>query len=233
MEVQEEQLWLDYRVGDESAREELLRRYLPFAKRVAGHVYSMRYSNEVEFGDYQQLAYIGLLDAMRRFRPELGVQFSTFATYRIKGAIFNGIPKMTERGDYHRYLKEARRDRTASLGGNSAPSGLEAIRDLIIGIALTYQLDDLAEQDGDGQRGEVEPYASRFYDELQSCLREVVAELPERDQRIIYYHYFYQMSFEAIAVVLELTKGRVSQLHKRALENIRAALSRRKLTGLY
>lgn len=235
MEVQEAKLWIDYHTGNDSARAQLLERYLPLAKRLASIVYSLRPARGVEFGDYQQLAYIGLLEAMRRYRPDVGAQFSTFATYRIKGAILNGIPKMTERGEYVSYLRRSRRDRDESLleDNGGVASGLGPMLDLIVGIALTYQLDELAEQ-GEGETlADVEPYVSRSYDELQNYLKEVLAQLAERDRQVVYYHYFHQMSFEDIANVLALTKGRVSQLHKRALAAIREGLRKRRLTELY
>jgi len=235
VEVQEAKLWIDYHTGNDSAREQLLERYLPLAKRLASVVYALRPVRGVEFGDYQQLAYVGLLEAMRRYRPDAGAQFPTFATYRIKGAILNGIPKMTERGEYVSYLRRSQKDRVESLleqNGAVAP-GLGPMLDLVVGIALTYQLDELAEQ-GEGEAiTDVEPYVSRSYDELQGCLREVLAQLSERDRQVVYYHYFHQMSFEDIADVLGLTKGRISQLHKRALAEIREGLRKRRLTELY
>ena len=235
MEAREEQLWIGYQLGDGGAREQLLRRYMPLAKRQAAIVYASHSHGEIDFGDYLQLAYVGLLEAMQRYKHESAAQFSTYATYRIRGSILNGIPKMTERGDYVSYLRRAQRERTASLLENksSVAPGLASFYDLVVGIALTYQLDELVAAEGVEVQTEPEPYASRSYDEMQRCLKDVLDHLPERDRQIVYYHYFCQMSFDEIANVFALTRGRISQLHKAALDAIREALRRRQVNGLY
>ena len=69
--------------GDPSAREELLRRFLPLARRLAG-----RYRNPNEpFDDLAQVASIGLLGAIDRFDASRGVKFSSFATPTILGEL--------------------------------------------------------------------------------------------------------------------------------------------------
>ena len=235
MEAMENKLWLEYREGSSSARQNLIEQYLPLARRLAKIIYARRYDNTIEFGDYLHLAYIGLLEAVDRYRHNSSAVFTTFAAYRIKGSILNGVPKMTERGDYRSFLKLAQRDRSTSLLGSSPqPSpNFTYMLDLIVGIALTYQLDELVAELDLEEDIENSPYASRSFDELQNNLKEVVAKLPDRDQKIIYYHYFYQMSFVEIAKLLGITKGRVSQLHKSALIAVRNLLNRRDVTAVY
>jgi RNA polymerase sigma factor for flagellar operon FliA len=127
------------------------------------------------------------------------------------------------------------RERTDSLLGEQkkpAP-GLAGMLELVIGIALTYQIDELLEVDEPNLQHAGEPYASRSYDEMQGRLKEVLAQLPERERKIIHYHYFHQIAFDEIAVLLELTKSRVSQLHKRAIGDIREALRKARLSEFY
>lgn len=218
MEAIESQLWAEYRTGDGSARNRLAEQYLPVAQRIAKALYGRRYNNTVEFGDYLQLGYMGLLEAIERYQPESTASFATFAAYRIKGSILNGLPKMTELGDYHSYVKRARRDRTLSLSSEkraSAPN-FEYLADLIVNIALTYQLDEIAESRHHEQQCN-SPYFSHKYEEVQRLLGEAVVKLLPNDRRVIQYHYFEHMGFEEIARLLCVSKGRVSQLHKRAL----------------
>ena len=63
--------------------------------------------------------------------------------------------------------------------------------------------------------------------QLKQTLRASVDTLPPNEQIVIRYHYFHHMGFTELADQLQLSKGRVSQIHKRALERIRAQLLER------
>jgi RNA polymerase sigma-B factor len=80
----EEQLLADYaRTRDENAREELVRRFLPFARSLA-----MRYSGGIEpSDDLFQVASLGLVAALERYDPERGVPFAAFAGPTILGEL--------------------------------------------------------------------------------------------------------------------------------------------------
>lgn len=233
MEAAERKLWIDWRNGVETAREQLVEKYLPVAKRLAASIYASRPTNNIDFGDYLHLAYVGLLEAMQRYRHDSEAQFATYATYRIRGSILNGLPQMTEVGNHINYMKQLRRDRIRSLAAEGVPKeNFKAMLDMIVNLALTVQLDTLTLEPSTESEA-VSPYASFMYEELQSRLKDVLALLPPREQNIINWHYFQQISFEEIAVMLGLTKGRISQLHKRSLETIRQALQEQRLTELY
>jgi RNA polymerase sigma-B factor len=69
--------------GDEVAREELFRRYLPLARKLAS-----RYSNPHEpLEDLVQVASVGLLGAIDRYDPGRGVRFPAFAIPTILGEL--------------------------------------------------------------------------------------------------------------------------------------------------
>lgn len=68
---------------DASAREELVRRYLPFAKNLA-----LRYRGASEsFDDLLQVANLGLVNAVDRFDPARGTPFAAFASPTILGEL--------------------------------------------------------------------------------------------------------------------------------------------------
>jgi RNA polymerase sigma-B factor len=80
--VEEEDLW-SRRDEDSRAREELVRRYLPFARNVAS-----RYRNNFEsFDDLFQVASIGLVNAVNRFDFDQGSPFTAFASPTIHGEL--------------------------------------------------------------------------------------------------------------------------------------------------
>jgi len=78
------ELWRRFaRSGDPAIREELVRRNMPFAKRLA-----LRYRGASEsFDDLLQVANLGLLNAIDRFDPERGIPFTAFASPTILGEL--------------------------------------------------------------------------------------------------------------------------------------------------
>jgi len=71
------------REGDPAARDVLVDRFMPFARKLA-----LRYIHSREpLDDLVQVAYIGLLNAIERFDPEQGKKFTTFAAPTILGEL--------------------------------------------------------------------------------------------------------------------------------------------------
>ena len=80
----EERLWARFEAGHEPAvRNELIRRYLPFASKL-----TQRYRSASEsFDDLLQVASLGLVNAIDRFDPSRGVPFTAFASPTILGEL--------------------------------------------------------------------------------------------------------------------------------------------------
>ena len=79
--------------GDEQAKEEILIAYTPLVERIAREIMRKKPSN-FDQEDLSQSGMIGLINAIERFDPSRGVLFSTFASRRIYGAIYDEINKM-------------------------------------------------------------------------------------------------------------------------------------------
>src|SRR6266487_6175481 len=84
MEVNEARLWRQFAESrDQGIREELIKRNMTFAKRLA-----LRYRGASEsFDDLLQVANLGLLNAVDRFDPERGIPFTAFAAPTILGEL--------------------------------------------------------------------------------------------------------------------------------------------------
>lgn len=90
-----EQSWQDFTTtGDLSARDRLVATYMPLVTGVAAGVRAGLPSS-VDKEDLVSDGFIGLLDAMEKFEPERGLAFQTYATYRIRGAILDGLRTAT------------------------------------------------------------------------------------------------------------------------------------------
>jgi RNA polymerase sigma factor for flagellar operon FliA len=233
--IEESALWLRLRGGEELARKNLLALHMPYARIVAGVYYSRRFNDEVEFGDYLQYASIGLLEALERFDPGRGVQFRTFAARRMHGAILNGLERLTEKQQQIAARQRMRRDRlqdvkAAALEGvdhfettaHHPAQLMRFVSEVGIGLALCWMLEGTALVEAPDTGETVPFYRSAAIRELRAGLMKAIESLPARERDVIRQHYLQDLRFEEIAGMLQLTKGRISQIHKQALLRLRA-----------
>jgi RNA polymerase sigma factor for flagellar operon FliA len=225
-------LWRAMRAGSAPARERLFTANLPFARALARREYRTRGGADVDFEDLLQLACAGLLEAMDRYDPDLGVPFAGFAARRINGSMIDGLGKMSEVREQIGHRHRARRQRLRSLapdaaaGAQKPAEAMEALVDMAVGLALGFMLE------GTGlYHDEAEPavaptaYDSLAWKDLVQRLTQELTRLPDRDRAILQLHYLEDVNFYQIAAVMALTKGRISQLHKAALTLLRKRIS--------
>lgn len=217
-----------------SLRNQLIEAHLVLARTQAAMLFRHRGSLGVEFADYLQFATMGLIEAIDRFDPARGVQFASFATQRIRGAVLNSLAAMSEEYQQLDLRKRMRQERAESLrpaapstGGQ--PDPFARLADMAIGLALSHLLEGSSMLQPDEGPGSA--YHQHFYDaarerELRESLSRLVMSLPEQERRVIRYHYFQNVDFTDIAELLGLSKGRISQIHRRALEMLRHAHAR-------
>lgn len=225
----ERDLWRSMQeTRDRDSRQQLIKHYMPLANSIAANLYTQRADNDAEFGDYLHYAYTGLIESIDRYIPFGDAAFSTYAGYRIRGSVLSGIQTLSERKEQAAFRAQVRRSRVSSLcedGPASGPRALfEEMVELAVGLALGYMLEDSGVfQDKNAALGDT-TYKATHIAELYQRLQLAVAELPEREQLLIRYHYYHHVSFDHISEILDIGKSRVSQLHKRALEHIRKSM---------
>jgi RNA polymerase sigma factor for flagellar operon FliA len=235
---EEEALWAEYgsqREGGNAgiaARNRLIEFYLPLCRTIAATLYAKRGGLEVEFPDYMQFATLGLIEAVERFDPALGFVFATYATPRIRGSILNNLEPLSEQYSQIGLRKRIEAERLESLDTTEPAAGRRRRRDLLaelseltIGLALTHLLDGSGMmQDDDGTQA----YRQEFYDnaeqkQLQASLARLVRALPGQERQVIRFHYYHGLEFTEIARMMELSKGRISQIHRQAILLLRDA----------
>ena len=217
---------------DIPSRNRLVEFYLPLCRTIAAMLYANRGGLEVEFLDYMQFATLGLIESVERFDPSLGYAFTTYATPRIRGSILNNLEPLSEQYTQIRLRKriaEQLDSLTADEAGTPARSRkrdlLSSLAELTVGLALSH----LLEGSGMLRLQETESsYRQEFYDseahkQMQSTLARFVHALPEQERRVIQYHYYHGLDFTEIAKLFALSKGRISQIHRQALQLIREA----------
>lgn len=228
VQAEEAQLWQALRSGsDPGARERLVLLHQDFARILAAKLYARRYTDEVEFGDFLQFALIGLLESVDRYDPAYGASFRTYASHRIQGAVLSGLESLTERNCQTALRQRAQQERVRSLGTaeeGSAEDAFTRLASVAVGLAVGFMLDDVsAYQAQDAKYGD-NAYTAVAARQTRQRLLHLVDTLPPRESRVIRHHYLQQVSFDDIAKTMELTPGRISQLHRRALGLMREAM---------
>lgn len=174
--------------------------------------------------DTEHFAYEGLLQAIDRFDPLRGVPFGAFARRRITGCIADGAARQTEFAAQVVRRNRAERERLQALAPDNvaAPDALSALSALVTDLAVGLLLEDA----GVARLHEQEDARANVYDtlamrELVAVLGAEVSRLPEREATIIRLHYEDGVSFTHISELMQLSKGRISQLHRAALAKLK------------
>lgn len=215
-------------LGDSDAREQLIIRYGGFARMIAAKLYGTRRDDTVPFNDYLQYAHVGLIEALDRFDASLGASFESYSSHRIRGSILNGLSRHTELRAQRVYWRDVLAERRESLQGSQAvatDTTLEDFARLAMGLAIGLMLDDPNAPERADDSVEANPYAGTELSQMRERVRALVEQLPARERDILRWHYYDQREFQEIAADLGVTKGRVSQLHARALERVKEALN--------
>src|SRR4051812_16515172 len=91
------QLWTQFRASrDPGLRGRLIERYLPLARTAATRLFRVRADGSIPFADYLQYARLGLVEAIDGYDPSREASFETYSSYRIRGAMLNGLGHETE-----------------------------------------------------------------------------------------------------------------------------------------
>lgn len=217
--------------ADAEARAQLAELHMPYARALAAKLYARRHSDEIEFDEYQQLAMVGLMEALDRYAPDRGARFTTFALPRIHGAIFNGLAKLTERQQQVAFRRRMATERIESL--SAAMSSADSSQDLFaqlaqvgVGLALGFLLEGTGMVQRADEALPANAYAQLELRQLHRQLWDLLPQLTEREREVMDLHYKQSRPFEEIARHLGLTKGRISQLHQQGVSRLRALFTK-------
>lgn len=223
------------------SRRQLAEHYLPYVRSIAMKV-KATVSQEVELDDLVEYGTIGLLEAADRFDPEHGVQFTTFAYYRIRGAIYDGLRGMGwlsrsesakvrfgERANS--YLQQVS---AAMEGGHAVPANPfeSAVQDLakaVEGLATVY----ITSMDGaDGANGgqvaddhTPSQEESLGLHQARALLRGTLEKLSDQEKRLVQLYYYREMSLQEVGEQMGLSKSWTCRLHARVITKLQRMLS--------
>jgi RNA polymerase sigma factor for flagellar operon FliA len=226
-------------------RNALIRQYQPLVRKLAHHMMAKLPAN-VQVDDLIQVGLIGLSEALSRFESTQGVQFETFATQRIRGAMLDELREndWVSRGTRksQKEIEESLRRLEHRLGRSPLESEIAAdlgmslsdyqsLLGKVKGTQLVY-LEDMNRHGDDEDSfldrhmgdSEVDPLNMLRNERLREALVAAIKNLPEREQYIMSMYYEQDMNLKEIAAVLDVTESRICQLHSQSIARLRAKM---------
>ncbi len=228
-------------------RERLILEHLPQVRLIARRIHE-RLPATVSLDDLISTGIIGLISAIDNFDPAQNVKLKTYAEYKIRGAILDGL----------RGLDWAPRDKrkkakqieaavaTAEQRLQRAPSEEEIAAELEVGVeeyrewlveVQGLSLGSFEYGSGSGEdrnlldvlpTSEDDSPASRFeYSELERLLAESIERMPKVEQTVLSLYYREELTLREIADVMKVHLSRISQLKSQAILRLRANLEKR------
>lgn len=237
-----EELFKDAQNGNMEAREVIVKQYM-------GLVYSIakKYKNKkhITIDDAVQIGSIGLLLAIKDFNPNLNIQFSTYAVYRIQGKISQyirdfreDIPFRIPRKNYYEYRKinEIRNKTATKL--NRYPTNEELAKEMGIEVQevnktlnlmeFKFNLDEHIRNTKDDakkiEQKEVLANINNLTEDqiiTQIIVKDAIEKLPVKEKQVIELRYLQDKSQEVAGKILNTTQVTVSRREKSALKHLK------------
>ena len=229
----------------DGTREEILRRHLPLVRRVVQRL-AARKPPHIETDDLVSWGIVGLLDAIVKYDAKKEASFSTYAQFRIRGAILDHlrsldwvprsvrqkaslIEKVSHRLEGTLGRPPVEEEIAAELGVS-----LDAYQGLLtkVGEMSLFSLEDLGFGAGEErfsferalEEGDADPLGTLLTRERVAIVAQAIGRLPERERTVVTLYYHEELTMKEVGGVLGLTESRVSQLHSQAVLRMKGYL---------
>lgn len=203
--------WLDKRSLD--VRNQLFEHYFPWCREVASGLFKRYNHYLLEWQDYVSLTSMATLKCIETFDATVGVPFEGYAYPRIRGNILNELSRNVKANDVHAHVSYPP-SQIADEAKSSENDSLTTIVDLAIDTAFSILL-------GIGCLEPIPP--DQYYETEQTAfiLATLADQLDDRERFVVKSYYFQQFSFKEIAIIMDVSPARISQIHKRAISQLR------------
>ncbi|WP_102028241.1 FliA/WhiG family RNA polymerase sigma factor [Salirhabdus sp. Marseille-P4669] len=242
-------LWQKWQKNkDEQAGNELVSLYMPLVdyqvRRISSHL-----PKNVSKQEITSLALMGLVDALEKFDVNRDLKFDTYASFRIRGAIIDGLRKedwlprtVREKAKQIESISrklEQRYNRTPTskeiaLEGNMTADEVEEImKDSLFANVLSIEeknKDDQEKKEGIGysipDNRTPSPEGNVLYKEKVKELTTAIQNLNEKEQLVVSLFYQEELTLTEIGDVMGLSTSRISQIHSKAIVKLRDIISK-------
>ncbi|QHW30043.1 FliA/WhiG family RNA polymerase sigma factor [Paenibacillus rhizovicinus] len=234
--------------GDIEAKKRLIEQYLTLVDYVSNRM-AIGLPKNVSKDDLASNGVMGLIDAIEKFDYRRGLQFETYASWRIRGAIIDGlrqgdwvprsVREKAKRIEEAYQILEQQYMRSVS---DTEISGYLAVTEKEFGVMLQeIAVTTVCSLEDPIRDEESETRLSLLIDEkaknpdykvhefyLKESLVRGIDRLTEKERTVISLFYYEELSLSEIAEVMSLSPSRISQLHSKAILRLRGALEKQK-----
>ncbi|HWJ77329.1 MAG TPA: FliA/WhiG family RNA polymerase sigma factor [Niallia sp.] len=246
--LEEKQAWESWITSkDTEAGNQLIKKYMPL---VSFHVQriSVGLPKSVSREELTSLGLMGLYDALQRFDPKRDLKFDTYASFRIRGSIIDGLRKedWLSRGTREKSKKieaaiekleqKLMRNITAKEIADELEITVEEVYATMNEhffanvLSIDEQLNDSDEKESQSfsirdDKTEI-PEDKVLKDELVQEMAQKIKELNEKEQLVISLFYKEELTLTEIGNVMNLSTSRISQIHSKAIFKLRHSLEK-------
>ncbi|MEK3786613.1 MULTISPECIES: FliA/WhiG family RNA polymerase sigma factor [Paenibacillus] len=243
------ELWEQWKEhGEVEAKKQLIENYLPIVDYVSGRL-AVGLPKNVSKDDLASNGVMGLIDAIEKFDYERGLQFETYASWRVRGAILDGLrqgdwvprsvrekAKRIEDAYQHleqRYLRSVSDEEMSNYLDISEKEFNTMLQEVAV-MSICSLEDPIREEESetrlsllvDEKAKNPDHKVNEFY--LKEALVQGIDKLTEKERTVVSLLYYEDLSLSEIAEVMSLSPSRISQLHSKAILRLRAALDKQK-----
>src|SRR5437016_99917 len=178
----------------------LVEAYRSYAHAIAAEVWR-KLSFALDNDDVRAAAELGLVEAAQSFDPTRGVQFKTFAYYRIRGAIYDGLRKTgwfsESRYEQYRFeiaANEYLKDQSVAASPEvETQQAYDEMRNIAGSVVSCYllSLESLTHEVAD--TSQCSPEQSAIDSEDRKRVAHALAQLPEKNRQVLENYYFRNM----------------------------------------
>ncbi|MBU8906988.1 FliA/WhiG family RNA polymerase sigma factor [Desertibacillus haloalkaliphilus] len=244
--IEDKQVWEKWvNDRDVDACDTLIRMYMPLVNYHVQRI-SVGLPRNVNKEDLQSHGMIGLYDALEKFDMSRDLKFDTYASFRIRGAIIDGL----RREDWlPRSLREKAKKVEATMEKLEQTHGryvteeevakelgmtVEDVTQVLSESFMAHKL-SIDEESNDSERDEsfqtmIEDTAAQSPEEsimteaTKQELLHVIKQLNEKEQLVVSLFYYEELTLTEIGQVLGLSTSRISQIHSKALFRMQQVL---------
>jgi RNA polymerase sigma factor for flagellar operon FliA len=241
----QKEVWRKYHAAPEgdSAEEDIVKNYSHLVKTVVGKL-AMNLPSHVDMDDLQSAGMLGLLNAVRNYKPEIGSPFEAYARLRIRGQVLDELRRMdwVPRSVHvkARKVQAVMAQLEQKLGGAASEQQMAKA----LGISLSeyrhwleeirpatfVTLDTISGCDGDdeAERHVVaddtvsQASESTSQKELASLIADRIRELPVLYRKILALYYYQDLRVKEIAQVCGFSESHICQVHTKAILAIKS-----------
>ncbi|MGC4120408.1 MAG: sigma-70 family RNA polymerase sigma factor [Myxococcales bacterium] len=212
----------------------MIEKYGPYVRSLANTV-RKQFNSRLDIEDLVAYGNIGLFEAAERFDPKVGSNFLTFAHYRIKGAIFDGLRKMgTLKGPDQRAAYISDRANAYLSAQSSADSGgrvrsfaddVRDVSDAVSSLAAIFATSLEGMEHLQLKDESLSPEDRLELRELKTRVRVAIETVLQENERNLLIGYYYEgKTLEEAGQAIGQSKSWASRLHARAIDKIKKVL---------